>query len=1044
MKIFTIPRFIACIFLALFLGLSPAYADGPEALAALSVPDGFHVEIAAGPELSSYPMLMTLDDRGRLFIAESSGKDESGKEMVANPQCMILMLEDVDHDGVFDKRTVFADQLSLPMGVLCYQGNVYVASPPDFFRFKDTDGDGVADEREVLLTGWNVLNTASLHGPFLGPDGWLYLTHGRHGYTIATKEGELLEGFASRIWRCRPDGTQLERVAGGGFDNPVELVWNDSGDMFGTMTYFTDPKNGQRDALMHWVEGGVYPKYHECVSEFIRTGDLMPVMTKFARIAPAGLIRYQSDSWGAEYKGNLFSAQFNPHRVQHHLLIRESSTYRTEDSDFLASSNPDFYPTDVVEDADGSLLVSDTGAWYVDACPISRVSKPNVRGTIYRIRKDDVPVVDDPWGREEKLETKRPKAIVGYLDDPRPRVRSRALELLAAAGDHAVKPLTKARERSESEVERAAAVWALCRIATDGALRSLREALSDPSYAVRMDAAHALGMNRDPQAAEALTAALTDSDPGVRREAALALGRIGARASAPALLAACAHAADRFEEHGLIYGAIELDAEQPAADALKNGAPQVRKAALIVLDQLNSSLLSKNDVVPFLAADDEAMRKTGLWVASRHPDWSDVVISFLEDQLRAETFDVEKAGSLNEILLAYAGDAAVQDLMADMLKDETVEPARRLFLFDVVDKSTLSELPASWVDAVAVNLDAADEQLRWRAANLIRSRNLTQFDDKLENIVNDADRPLGLRVNALGTVIQRKPKLGTAQFEMLVSCLNADIEPAVRLSAGKDLANAELDVQQLRRLATHCLPKADALSFSALLDAFRDSDDASVGLALVKSLQHAPINPNLIPGGVDDLLAKFPDSVQLAAGPLRAQAEAEEKARIERLLALEPLLETGDVGRGRRIFFGDKVACSTCHAVGEEGGNLGPDLTTIGAVRSGHDLLEAVLFPSASFVPTYEPYTVKTEWETFSGVIGRETQDAITLKVAADEEVRIPRDEILSMIPSPVSVMPEGLDAGVTQQELLDLMAFLQSLNNEVWLLPERRGASEH
>jgi putative membrane-bound dehydrogenase-like protein len=1005
------------------------------------VPEGFHVEVAAGPELSSYPMLITLDNRGRLFIAESSGKDISGKEMVEAPECVILMLEDTNDDGFFDTRTVYADKLSLPMGVLCHQGNVYVASPPDFFRFKDTNDDGVADEREILLTGWNVFNTASLHGPFLGPDGWLYLTHGRHGYKITTKEGEVLEGLASRIWRCRPDGTQLERVAGGGFDNPVELVWTNGGDMFGTMTYFTDPKNGQRDALLHFVEGGVYPKFHESVSEFVRTGNLMPVMTKFARIAPSGLALYRSEAWGPEFEGNLFSAQFNPHRVQRHVVHRESGTYWTEDSDFMTSTNSDFHPTDVEEDADGSLLVSDTGAWYVDACPISRVAKPEIRGAIYRIRKTNAERFE--VGRV-KFEGKRAKDVVEYLGDPRPRVREQALEALVTRGGDAVKPLGKALQDGASVEQRTGAVWALCRIATDDARQALRRALLDESYEVRMAAAHALAMNRDKQAAEPLAALLDDPDPGVRREAALALGRIGAKEAAPALLAACSTAADRFEEHGLIYGAIQLGADQSAAEALDSEAAAVRNAALIVLDQLQSPLLTKEDLVPFLAADDEALRETGLWVASRHPEWSDVVLSFLEEQLRADSFDAAKAEPLKEILLAYAGDKAVQDLIAGMLHDEEAATTRRLFLFDVLDKSALSELPVSWVDAIGATLASSDEQLRWRAANIIRSRTLTQFDETLEAIANDPDQPIALRVNALGTVLQRKPQVAATQFETLVSCLSADTEPAVRLAAGKNLANAELNAAQLGLLATDYLPKSDALTYSALLDAFRKSDDAAVGLALIKSLDHAPINPNQIPGGVNDLLAGYPEPVQHAAGPLRAQAEAEEKARIERLLALEPLLGTGDVGRGRSVFFGEKVACSTCHAVGEEGGDLGPDLTTIGAIRSGHDLLEALLFPSASFVPPYESYTVATEWETFSGVVGRETQDAITLKTAADDEVRIPRNEIRSMTPSPISVMPEGLDAGITQEELLDLMAFLQSLNNEVWLLPERRGASDH
>ena len=169
------------------------------------------------------------------------------------------------------------------------------------------------------------------------------------------------------------------------------------------MTYFKDPENGESDALLHFVEGGVYPKWYSVVSEFKRTGDLMPVMTKFARIAPAGLLRYRSAAFGSDYEGNLFSAQFNPHRVQRHVVHREGASFRTEDSDFLTSSDPDFHPTDVIEDADGSMIVFDTGAWFIHGCPISRVAKPEIKGGIYRITKDTGHRSSGPAGREAEF-----------------------------------------------------------------------------------------------------------------------------------------------------------------------------------------------------------------------------------------------------------------------------------------------------------------------------------------------------------------------------------------------------------------------------------------------------------------------------------------------------------------------------------------------------------------------------------------------------------------------------------------------------------------
>src|SRR5229473_331672 len=459
----------ALAMLAVSVGFACAASNNapPTGVAALHVPAGFKVEKVAGAGLVSYPMMGTVDERGRLFLCESSGNSMTTEQMAAKPDYVIRMLEDTDGDGVYDRSTVFADKLTQPAGAVWYRGALYVAAPPDLIRLTDTDGDGVADQREVIVTGWHLSsNAASLHGPFFGPDGWLYLTDGRHGYDIKAKDGREFKGEASRIWRVRPDGTGLEWVAGGGFDNPVELIFLPTGETIGTMTYFQDPRDGQRDALMHWVWGGVYPKPYSVVSEFKRTGDLMPVMTKFARIAPAGLALYRGTSFGPAFQGNLFSAQFNPHRVQRHIMSREGATFRTEDSDFLTSVDPDFHPTDVMEDADGSLLVVDTGAWFIHGCPISRVAKPEIKGSIYRIRKIGAPAVRDARGEALKIAEKAPADLAHYLADSRPAVRDRAQELLVEAGDAAIDALIHTRAHAQPPEARAMAVWALFRIGT--------------------------------------------------------------------------------------------------------------------------------------------------------------------------------------------------------------------------------------------------------------------------------------------------------------------------------------------------------------------------------------------------------------------------------------------------------------------------------------------------------------------------------------------------------------------------------------------------
>jgi len=175
-------------------------------------------------------------------------------------------------------------------------------------------------------------------------------------------------------------------------------------------------------------------------------------------------------------------------------------------------------------------------------------------------------------------------------------------------------------------------------------------------------------------------------------------------------------------------------------------------------------------------------------------------------------------------------------------------------------------------------------------------------------------------------------------------------------------------------------------------------------------------------------VAKFPASVQESAKPLLARMEKGRETRLEKVRRLEPTLAAqGDVGKGKEIYFGAKAGCSSCHTIGLEGGHVGPDLTSIGAIRSPHDLLEAIVLPSESFVPGHEVYRVETAREMYSGVLGKSTPDAVRLITGPGDEVRIPRKEIIKMGHAPVSLMPEGFDEILNKRELTDLMAFLRA-----------------
>lgn len=1002
----------------------------------ISVPEGFTIQQIAGEDLTQYPMLAVLDDRGRLFVTESSGKNVSGKKMAEVPECRISVLEDTDGDGRYDRSKVFADNLSLPMGVLWRGQSLYVASPPDFLRLDDKDNDGVSEHREVILTGWNVLNTASLHGPFFGLDGRMYLTHGRHGYKIQTKEGQLLEGLASRIWRSRADGTGLERVVGGGFDNPVELIFTPAGEMIGTITYFTDPQAGQRDALLHFVEGGVYPKPHPAIAEFKRTGDLMPVMTKFARIAPSGLMQYRGKAFGEDYRGDLFTAQFNPHRVQRHKLFREGATFRTEDSDFITSTDPDFHPTDILEDADGSLILLETGGWYVDACPLSKIHKGEKRGAIYRIRKTGAAPVNDPRGETLKLESLPPAELAKLMEDARPAVRDRSLELLVAGGENSIAALRQVREQSNQTEVRCAAVFALGRIATAESAKAVRAALDDADFQVRVAAAHMVGLSKDTEAVERLAAMVKRDEPAARRNAATALGQIGDRRAVAALLDAAAEAQDRFIEHAIIYSLIQLNESDRLIAALKSPAAGTRKAALIALDQLDNSPIVAAHAAPFLGEADAALRKTALWVFSRHADkteWANAAMAFLRNRLGADKFEANESDSVRDALLAFVADAQVQSLIAESLDNEQSSVERQLFLLEVIERCSLRQLPATWEQVIARQLQSANAQIRARTISVIRSRRIASLDAELRQIAANSSEPTDLRLTALSALVTRNPKLDAAAYEFLLGVLSPETDPALRLSAAQNLGQAELTREQLLQLAKEVLPKSDSLTLTTLLDAFRSANDEEIGQTLVAALNQPDVNLESVGGKrLEQAFQNFPESVRAASKSLLNRFAEEEAAQLRKLRELEPLLTAGgDVGNGRNVFFGKRGGCSVCHTIGLEGGRVGPDLTSIGAIRSGHDILEAIVFPNATFVPGHEPrrVTTKSTNQVYTGVINdfESTRDAIVLMSGPNDKVRIPRDDIASIKASSVSLMPEGFATQLTQRELTDLLAFLKA-----------------
>jgi putative heme-binding domain-containing protein len=478
---------------------------------------------------------------------------------------------------------------------------------------------------------------------------------------------------------------------------------------------------------------------------------------------------------------------------------------------------------------------------------------------------------------------------------------------------------------------------------------------------------------------------------------------------------------------------MELKYASALATALAAAATRTRKAALIALDQMDGSPLQQAQVAPLLAHADAELRRAAVWVISHHAAWGGAVLDFLNARLRAPQLDANESEAVRETLLAFAANAQVQQLVAATLSSAALPAERQLFLLDTLERCALKQFPAGWLNGFANLLKTADARVRARMLVLLRARQVAALDADLHQLALNAAEPADLRLAALGCLAAREPRLAEPTVEFLLSLLPPDREPTLRLAAAQTLGQAELSRERLLSLAQRHLPQADSITLLPLLEAFRKSTDEAIGQALLATLRQPDFNLDLISGKrLEQLFQPFSNQVRADAQPLLARFANEEAARVQRLRELEPLLTAGgDAGNGRRVFFGQKAACGSCHTIGLEGGHVGPDLTTIGAIRSGHDILEAIIFPNATLVPGHESrqLTTKTSREPFTGIINELESDraAVVLVSGPKEKLRIPRDEIVSINLSQVSLMPEGFATQLSQKELTDLLAFLRA-----------------
>ena len=991
----------------------------------ISIPEGFEIELAAGPPLVERPMIVDADDQGRLYVAESSGSNDDVRKQLEERPHSILRLADLDGDGRYDQRTVFADRMMFPEGVLWHEGSVYVAAPPSIWKLTDTDDDGIADEREewFVKTLTNCAN--DLHGPYLGLDGRIYWTKGAFAEQVYERPGE--EPFVTRaahVFRRRPTGGPIEHVLTGGMDNPVELAFTPEGERLLTSTFLQHPQLGRRDGLVHAVYGAVYGKHHSVTDDHPMTGKYMSVMTHMGGAAPVGLARYDSGVFGEGFRGTLFVTSFNLRKVSAHKLVPRGATFTTEDTDFLVSSSRDFHPTDVMEDADGSLLVVDTGGWYKLCCPTAQLTKPDVLGAIYRIRRVGAEPPADPWGTRLDWDGMGPVGWADLLDSERPAVRKRAIAALAREG--AVEELLAVVRGSESVDARRNAVWGLTRIEEGAARAGVREALSDSDAGIRQAALHSIALHRDAAAAQAVQDQLADPSAAVRRVAAEALGRIRDKATVPRLLAAAAETDDEVLTHSLIYALIEIADPSATRAGLPAADSRTQRAAMIALDQMRPSSMSPDAILPRLSSPDSLITEAAEWIATRHPEWGGKLAGYLARELAEHRGG--DAPELSARINRFAGDPAVQRVLARTVRGNGPQPVRELALASMAE-ALVEEPPEGWSAAIAVALGRSDTL----AAALKAARSMPRpdggdpvLDEALLAVARTEKSPPELRIQALDAAAASPGVLDSAFFELAASQVLPAVAIDARSAAARVLAGAPLDEDQLTRLAG-LLGRVGPMELPFLVQAFQQSSDKDVGGLLAAGLAQAKGLSNLRADILKSVAASYPSTVQDELDGLLSGEVTSLAAQAEELDEMLASLEKGDIRRGQAVFNSSETACLACHSIGYQGGDIGPDLTRIGQIRERKDLLEAIVYPSASFVRSYEPVVAVTASDSISGVPIEETDSHLLLAVNADEQVRIPRSDIEEVRPGTVSVMPSGLDEQLSRGQLADLLAFLEA-----------------